>query len=332
MRSLQALFVVVSVAAISGGATCPRASMRLPITPPTPTLFTMPDRPICDGAYDAAVDVALVADLGLKEVSGFAQGVANEGVAWAVADAGNAASVYGVSTTTGETRLVVELPVDNVDFEDIAVGPCPDLAGPCVYVADTGDNDLSRDHVVVYAFPEPVVADDAAAGTTALDAVWILPMKFPNDESVDVEAVAVLPDASAILLFEKTLGTEARIFAAKAPWTLAVDDETPPAVLENSGTVDTGSGDDDLITGASAHWSGKRLLLRTKTQIVEFTADGPAGFLDLSSSTPRQELPSPDGEGGRGEAVSYAANGVDVVTVAEADLDAVPVLHKSACP
>ncbi len=346
MSHVKSAFVVVkSVASVTGivafvvasaGAACPKRIIRTPSGPPPPNLFAMPDRPVCDGAYDDAVDVAAVSDAGLLEISGIAASVNNADVAYAIADAGNASAVYALSLSTGATRLVLDLPIDNVDFEDIAVAPCPDLSGPCVYIADTGDNDNVRDHVAVYAFAEPVIAADAPAGSAVVDTVYALLLAYPDGESVDVEAVAVLPDASAILLFEKTTApltsAGARIFAAKAPWSLASAEDNPPAIVVQSGTVDTGSGADDVITGAAAHWSGQRLLLRTATKIIEFTGETPADFLDLSSSNPRQELPSPAGEDNRGEAVCYDEAGVDVVSVAEAADNTAPVVHRSACP
>ena len=341
MRSpaaVVAVVVVVVVCVVGGGATCRGPVTRRPPTVIVPDPWVMPDAAVCDGDYGAAVDVVLVGDAVLREISGLAQSVQNHDVMWAIADAGNAAAVYGVSSSTGETRLTVVLPVDNVDFEDVAVGPCPDASGPCVYVGDTGDNDTDRDHVVVYAFPEPVVADDAPAGSTALDAVWALPMAFPNGASINVEGFVVAKDASAIVLFEKTATGDARIFAERAPWGLAVDDEAAPVELERTGTVpssllgDLVAADDNVITGAAAHWSGRRLLLRTPTHIVEFDVDGPAGLLDLSTATVRALLPSPSGEGARGEAVSYDDSGAAVISVAEGDADRAPVLHRSGCP
>jgi hypothetical protein len=326
--------VVVVVSCLCAGSTCQPRLRRRPPGPPAPLIFTMPDRPVCDGSYDDAAEVAVVDDAGLTEISGLATSLQNPDLAWAIADAGNAAAVYGVSLSTGKTRLTLALPVDNVDDEDIAVGPCPDLSGPCVFVGDTGDNDGDRDHVVVYAFPEPVL-DEGSPGTADVEAVFVLPLAFPGGAAVDVEAFAVLPDASAQVLIEKAVADEARVFAARAPWTLALDDDTPPQLLEQTGVVslvDVGDGPDDrVVSGAAAHWSGTRLLLRARGGLVEFTGDGPAALLDPSTTTLRAVLPSPAGEGGRGEAVSYDEAGTGVFSVAEADVDAVPVLHRSAC-
>jgi len=353
-----------------GAATCSRAgSRRVPVTLPRNGAFTMPDRGVCEDAVAAAYDVAAVdvddVDAGgaLRELSGLAASLANPSVLWAIADSGNPAVVYGLSQDDAHVVFEIALPVDNVDWEDIATGPCPDLSGPCVFVTDTGNNDGNRDVVFVYAFPEPVLptasswssSSSSAASVVArvaLDAVWTMPMTFPDGAGgADVEAIAVFPDATAIELFEKTTDDVARIWTYRAPWTPLSPtdgDETneAPRVLEQTGTVAVPEGafDDDVsgdgskkeerhnrrITGASLHWSGHRLLLRTTGGLLEYAAADASAFLDLAQQTPRAVWSSPPGEK-QGEAVTYDATGTGVFTIAEATNDDAPVLHHAAC-
>jgi hypothetical protein len=248
-------------------------------------------------------------------------------------------------------RLLAEvvLPVDNVDWEEVALGPCPDLSGPCVFVADTGDNDDDRNSIAVHAFPEPVI--DIAVATkaparVALDALWTMPMQFHDgghDGGHDVEAIAVLPDATAIVFFEKTKNDAARIWAYRAPWTPlspsdGVVDNDAPRVLEETGTVmlpsslfGVSDAVEQRITGASLHWSGRRLVLRTTVGIVEFDAADPSAFLDLSSTTPHRVWSSPPGEE-QGEAVAWDEAGTSLFTISEAKkADDAPVLHRASC-
>ncbi|HLQ22792.1 MAG TPA: hypothetical protein VK132_06290, partial [Gemmatimonadales bacterium] len=42
-----------------------------------------------------------------------------------------------------------------VDWEDIALGPCLTQPGACLFIADTGDNEMARKSVVIYAVAEP---------------------------------------------------------------------------------------------------------------------------------------------------------------------------------
>lgn len=379
-RSGRAVVVIATALACTtlGAATCTRGSTRrVPVTLPRNGAFTMPDRGVCDDDVAAAVDVAAVDDdAALREVSGVAASFANPSLVWMIADSGNPATVYGVDVDDGRVHFEIGLPVDNVDWEDVAVGPCPDLSGPCVFVADTGDNDGGRDVVFVYAFPEPVlpssswsttksaassptassstVTSSSEVARVALDAVWTMPLVFPDDaRGTDVEAIAVLPDATAIVLFEKTKNDVARLWTYRAPWTPLSPsdgdtDNDAPRLLEQTGTIalpaglfddEEAPGDDTTknderrarrITGASLHWSGHRLLLRTTGGVLEFAADDASAFLDLSSRAPRAVWPSPPGEE-QGEAIAYDAVGTGVFSIAESNGDDAPVLHHAAC-
>jgi hypothetical protein len=294
---------------------------------------------VCEGENVGVVDVAAVFDPALREVSGVAASLLNEDVLWMLADAGNAAAVFAVSSRSAETLLQVNLPAPNVDFEDLALGPCPDLSGPCLFVGDTGDNDGARAVVFVYAFPEPVIAPEAPVGVVSLEQVWVMPMwvmpmTFPNNESVDVEALAVFPDASALLLIEKTTDASARVFAYRAPWSSTLNGfDSPPRGLEASGSIAVpaeGKKRERKVTGASLHWSGTRLLVRFTGGLAEYAAVDPVAFLDPSSLTPRQILASPPGEE-QGEAITWSNDGTAFFSIAEAPKGATPLLHKSAC-
>ncbi|HEY1099734.1 MAG TPA: hypothetical protein VGF99_12445, partial [Myxococcota bacterium] len=252
-------------------------------------------------------------------------------------------------TTDGRTRIVVGLPVDNIDFEDIAVGPCPDLSGPCVFVADTGDNDGDRDVVFVHAFPEPDVSqvkpaqadDEETSVRVDLEAVWTMPLVFPDGAHPNIEALAVLPDATAMLLFEKVEGERARIYAYRAPWTTqnpdAADLGARTAELTGSIEVPASVGDDKerRITAASLHWSGTRLLLRTTGAILEYSATDASGFFDLIGRAPRQQVVSPPDEE-QGEAITHDGAGTAWLSISEIKkkrekAGETPILHRLDC-
>src|SRR6185312_841476 len=70
----------------------------------------------------------------------------------------------------GESDGILTMPVTNVDYEDIAVGPC--AAGHCVFVADIGDNDALRPSCVLYRLPEPAKLGSAELTPEALPFVY----------------------------------------------------------------------------------------------------------------------------------------------------------------
>jgi hypothetical protein len=345
---LRVLTLVAVGAVVLGGSTCDRVRrVAQPSKAGAPAVFVMPTRPVCEASVGEVVDVAAV-DGDLREVSGLASSLATPGLLWMINDAGNDPVVFGVSAEDGVTRLLVTLPVDNVDFEDVAVGPCPDLSGPCVFVADTGNNEATRDVVFVHAFPEPTLftlkpAEGTNAAKVTLDAVWTMPLTFPDGDTPDVEALAVLPDATAMLLFEKVEADSARIFAYRAPWTPLTPndgiDNDSPRVVELTGTVtvpaSVGDSEARRITAADMHWSGTRLLLRTTGAILEYSAEDASGFFDIGERQPRQQVISPVDEV-QGEAVTHTEAGPGWLTISEvkakrAKAGETPVLHRFDC-
>jgi hypothetical protein len=349
------------------GSACPAglvgSSARSTVVRPrigVPALFSMPERPACGSDMEGALVVGAVDEVSLAEVSGLASSLTTPDLVWLMAD-GDSGVVWAVDAQSGVPRVKVRLPGDVTDTEDLALGPCPDLSGPCVFIADTGDNDHERRSVSVIAFPEPTLTGAATAGlaTVTLDAVWTIRLAFPDDESVDVEAMVVLPDATAILLIEKTTdAAAARIFAARSPWTIQTpqdddDDNDQPRLLERTGTVTLtdnllladADAEDDVtakaarkarrITGADVHWSGQRLLLRTTTTILEFVDDDGRGFFDLAGRKPRQIVPAPVDEA-QGEAIGYSSDGRRWLSISEikksnADDGDRPVLRQFTC-
>ena len=134
------------------------------------------DAPREDGAIAAAVcdtpeiSVALPDDL--TETSGVAASRAHPGVFWSQNDSGGGSAVYAIDGT-GRVLASVRLQgVTNRDWEDIAVGPCPD-GGSCLFVGDIGDNSERQDRIAFHRVPEPNPrTDTVSAPVTTLRASY----------------------------------------------------------------------------------------------------------------------------------------------------------------
>jgi hypothetical protein len=96
---------------------------------------------------------ALLPDL--PEASGLAIG-ATPGIIWSHNDSGNAAVLFALDAS-GALRGQVRVPVRTRDWEDISAGPC--ASGMCLYIADIGDNRLSRRQLQLLRVPEPSPGD-----------------------------------------------------------------------------------------------------------------------------------------------------------------------------
>lgn len=298
-----------------------------------PRLFRMDPLAQCDGANDTPEVVGALGDEALVEASGVVASPTNADVLWLHNDAGDEARVFAVSAAPGAEGAPLgslALPgVEARDFEDIAAAPCPDLLAACLYVCDCGDNDEERAEIVVYAIPEPAVSLDAPIlPNSAAQVVWAFPVAAP-DGPVNVEAFVVLPDATAMIFFEKKRD-EARVLRLPAPWT--PDTRAELQVANRITAPGPDIEDFGVITGASLHPSGERLLLRT--YVGAFEARVPAsglGAAGLDGEDFVELFRSPEGEP-QGEAIAYDAAGTGIWTVSESPERAPnPPLHHTAC-
>ncbi|MCK6551743.1 hypothetical protein L6R52_38270, partial [Myxococcota bacterium] len=280
--------------------------------PAGPDAWVMPERPRCAGRYRLERATARLTGADLVEVSGIVASPSSPGVLWMHNDSGDDARLFAVGvdgTRLGEL-LLPEVP--GVDLEDLAAAPCPDGSGPCLWVADTGDNALARSDVAVYAVPEPFVSAsaplvDAIAGTT-----WAFPLSYPGGP-VDVEAVFVAPDASAIYLFEKAEGPDVRIFRAPvisagiSVEATGISRFLAPGIAVNHGR---------MITGADLHPSGLAIAIRVYTGVFEYRLGSLDDVARLDVITPLTVALGPVTEP-QGEAVAYDESGLGLWTVSE---------------
>jgi hypothetical protein len=156
----------------------------------------------------------------------------------------------------------------NVDWEDMALAPCPRHPRDCIYLADTGDNREHRRSVVLYAVPEPAVrpapADNEESARTAPTAQALI-LRYP-DRARDVEALWVNPDGSAELVSKGMSGPMVRYLIPRAAW----GGDTATAQLLDTIPVVPQRALGRLVTGAARSPRGDRLVLRTYTEVYFF--------------------------------------------------------------
>jgi hypothetical protein len=338
----QAMPATARVARAAGCAAllaCVTLACVPPATPPPPPdeeppPFSMPARELCGRGYAGTpTSRGRLQDPRLTEISGVVPSVLSADLFWVHNDSGDDAVLYALRAD-GSLRGVVALPFAVRDLEDIAIAACPDGSGPCLWLADTGNNAGTRDDTAVWAFPEPplpdggVFPDDArVAGAWRIDVSWQAGMPV----GIDSEALVVLPDASALLLFEKIDAPEARVFVVRAPFaTSAVGDAPalevprrdgpPEASVQVLGTVTTASPAVRLgrmITAADLHPGGGALVVRTYTGIFAATFAAGQTALDLPDVPLATVTFGPFNEP-QGEAISYDETGLGLVTITEA--------------
>lgn len=233
----------------------------------------------------------------LPEASGVAASRRTRGVFWAHNDSG-APLIVALNQNgkvTGRVR-VAGAKVD--DWEDIAVGPCPE--GSCIYIADIGDNSGSRDRMTIYRVAEPT-PDEATTRT-----VEIFHAAYP-DGAHDAEALFVTPESDVFIITKGDPGPIAlyRFPPLRAGATLRLERVGEPA----GGANVEGR---DRPTAADISPDGAWVAVRT-TGWVAFhrTSDLTKGQWREAFRTNLSSLKEP-----RGEGVTFAADGT-VILVGE---------------
>jgi hypothetical protein len=255
----------------------------------------------CSG-WLAASQVADLEETALSEVSGMAASHQYPGVFWAHNDRGGSPTLYALDEAGTHLGTWSLLGATLTDWEDMALGPCPDGlsdACSCLYIGDFGDNDQTRDDAVIWRLVEPDVSD-ALAGETGLNrqASVLDGLRFTfSDGAHDVEAMAVHPQTGEILLITKD--------ERPGVWTLPAD-ATGTVDATRIGTLDLEDYDLESEEPTSADLSpwGTRLALRTDEDILFLQGDGT--FTSLLSAT-GVRLPAPAGL--TGEAVTWDIDG-----------------------
>lgn len=297
--------------------------------PPAPDVgpgrWHLPARPLCAGAYGDPQNAAILADPSLVESSGIVASPTTPGLLWLHNDSGDRARIFAVRTDGARVGRVTLSGAAAHDYEDIGAAPCPDGSGPCLWVADIGNNNHDRNDLAIYVFPEPVVDPDVPFADMESAAVARYRFHYPMAAAPDAEALLVAPDGSTFYILEKIDWDRAR--AWKHPGPLVPDVDTELVSLPAFATPGVNRPGGRQITGGSMHPSGRRVLVRTYSGVYEYRFDAGGGLEDLDAAERIQVALGPDSEP-QGEAVTYDEAGTGLYTISEG---AARALHHYDC-
>jgi len=241
----------------------------------------------------------------VKESSGVAVSRRHPGLLWTHNDSGDGPFLYAVDSTGNLLATYRVQSAKNVDWEDLALAPCPNLAdSSCLYIADTGDNSESRRSVTLYVVREPAApARPPMAATsppvpstprdsgTAVPLLHRLVLRYP-DRPHDVEALAVAPTGQISLITKGRTGPIRRFVLDRSAF--ARDSAIPRAdqVLPIRPDPTLGY----WVTGAAFSPDGHRLAVRTYRDIFLFDV-GSLGLLNVDPIRCAVGPAEPQGEG-----------------------------------
>lgn len=251
-----------------------------------------------------------VASAGLVEISGIAASRVHTDVLYAHNDSGDVARIFLMGTDGTEKNVVSVTGATAVDWEDIAVGPCP--SGSCVFVGDIGDNGKSRTDIVLYRMPEPSLTATSVSASA-------YPLQYP-DGPHDAETLLVDGAGAVYVVTKETLGA-VQLFAfgiPAAPGTTMVGRSVARITPPTLGIPAVTGG--DFLGGPCP-----RMLLRTYAGVLLFEGiqgEGPTELARRGYRTLRAPLEQ------QGEAIAFSADGKSIFTASEGT--SVPV-HRYSC-
>lgn len=211
----------------------------------------------------------------LTESSGVAVSRRFRGVLWTQNDGGNAPLLFATDTAGRDLGAFRVRGADDVDWEDIALGPCGDPAAgaqACLYIADTGDNKENRKSVAIWRVPEPDPASARSGAMPETVEAERLAFRYP-DGAHDVEAVWVAPSGDVHLVTKGRSGGVRHFLLRAGLWG---GRGKATAELVQSLPIDRAGRADRLVTGAALSPDGRRVVVRTYGEAFFFTvgADG----------------------------------------------------------
>ena len=247
------------------------------------------------------------------ESSGVAVSRAHPGILWTHNDSGDGPYLYATDVQGRDLGALLVPGAGAIDWEDMALGPCPTHAGggTCVYLADTGDNLEARPFVSVYAVaePEPPTGPADTSRTTAAPAT--LKVVYP-DGPHDVEAVYVSPRDTALYLVTKGRSGAIRLYRVdRARWA-AGQTGFVVATLVQALPITPNREAGRWVTGASISTDGGLVAVRTYTEIYLFTPR--AGGQLVPARDAGRPCDIAGLEAGGGEAIDFLTDSTLVLT------------------
>ncbi len=243
--------------------------------------------------------VGVIDDKDLVEASGLVASELQPGVLWSHNDSGGAATLYALDEDGEPLAELTLAGADNVDWEDVALGPCGEDPGgwrDCLFVADTGDNDGAREDQVIYRVAEPDVSD----GGDIEDEADEMGISLPDED--DVEALFVDGEGELWLVAKRSKNV--RLYGVgmfQADVTVAAE-----LVAER--------GDIEFVTSADATADGSRIALRSDDKAWELYR--PAGR-SMRQAFLGEALETKLDKETQGEAIAYDPEGGGFYTTSE---------------
>lgn len=142
----------------------------------------------------------------IDEASGIAICAQNSTFVWTHNDSGDENRIFLINTKAEHQITFRLLGATNRNWEDIAVGPGPEVGISYIYVADIGDNAARYSTKKIYRIPEPDLSAYALPikdETIAIEGVETIEFELPEGRKMDCESLLLDPLTKDLFVITK---------------------------------------------------------------------------------------------------------------------------------
>ncbi len=245
----------------------------------------------------------------LEEISGVVASRKQNGVYWVHNDSGDSARFFALNASGGliGTYNLSGSGISAIDYEDIGIGPGPDINKDYLYIADIGDNGSSRGSIKIYRIAEPTA--NLNGGSQSVSAEGFI-LKYP-DGAHNAESFFVDPRDGFWYIVQKTPNGESKIYKVNGR-NLSVGSTT--TMIDTGVRFQKGNSKPYQETTASdMSPDGSTIIIRTYPAYYIYDSRNKSVESALSG-TP---CLGPSISEGQGEAVGFKANSRGYVSISE---------------
>lgn len=215
----------------------------------------------------------------LPEASSLTASRGNDGVLWTMDDGSGGGTEMFAIDTQGRLLGVHRLPgAVNVDIEDMAIGRGPAAGVDYLYLADTGNNRLTRTSFTLYRVPEPAVYTHWADDPIMRDVPGVAAITFSYPDGIyNAEVLLADPITGDVVVGTKRFGS-ARFYRFAAADLIDGAVVVPQFMLEIPLPHEA--------TGGNVSPDGRQILIRTLDHALLFNRMDGQSLTDALAGVP----------------------------------------------
>lgn len=240
----------------------------------------------------------------INEASGLAASRANPMYLWTHNDSGGDAAFYLFTKAGAHLGKYLLDGTENIDWEDMAIGPGPEEGVNYLFAADFGDNTARRKSYTIYRIAEPNLnARELPKNRTLLGAEAIR-YTYSDGLSKDAEAIMVDPATKDLYIISKR-EAQVGVYLLAYP-----QSTTEPNTAKFQGLIPFHN-----VVAADISPSGKEILIKDYKNVYHWFRSEGSLYENLKTTPNRLAYVAEP----QGEAIAWSTDGSSYFTLSEKD-------------